>query len=509
MSFPVASSADVSERRATNAGAASSREQLIVGARAMVLIGLAILTASAVGLATHQAFSVSLWPANALLAGLMVRNPWLRCWPSWVGALAGFIATDLMFGRPLSLAVMFAITNVVGAMVATMFLMRLDPRDLALQRVHSVLRIVMSLLPACLAAGLCGAALVVIAFNGSPAQALLTWPAGELVNYLVVLPAILNMPVRRVTPRQLLACIRGSTRPRWPLLLLVASCIATVRFDGPGSIMFPMPGLLLCALAYSVPATAVISMAMGVGCLTAIGLGIIDIGQDMANPYNVVSVRVAVAFLVLVPLTISSAIAVHDGLLHKLRDAANHDPLTGLLNRRAFEEKLRKRLAARRDGSGHLAVLWLDIDHFKRINDQHGHLAGDAMLQLFAKTARDCCREGDLIARLGGEEFAIIARVADPASAEALALRLRDTFAAQRIFWNARVVNATVSVAACCLDQAAVDHVDLFRKLDEALYRAKRKGRNRVEWLSDLPPETTGPSADRPNEIRYPRAAPR
>lgn len=197
MSFPVASSADVSERRATNAGAASSREQLIVGARAMVLIGLAILTASAVGLATHQAFSVSLWPANALLAGLMVRNPWLRCWPSWVGALAGFIATDLMFGRPLSLAVMFAITNVVGAMVATMFLMRLDPRDLALQRVHSVLRIVMSLLPACLAAGLCGAALVVIAFNGSPAQALLTWPAGELVNYLVVLPAILNMPVRR------------------------------------------------------------------------------------------------------------------------------------------------------------------------------------------------------------------------------------------------------------------------------------------------------------------------
>jgi diguanylate cyclase (GGDEF)-like protein len=89
------------------------------------------------------------------------------------------------------------------------------------------------------------------------------------------------------------------------------------------------------------------------------------------------------------------------------------------------------------------------------------------------------------VARLGGDEFAIIARVADPASAEARALRLRDTFAAQRIFWNARVVNATVSVAACCLDRAAVDHVDLFRKLDEALYRAKRKGRNRVLLAGD------------------------
>ncbi|MDF2493881.1 sensor domain-containing diguanylate cyclase [Sphingomonas sp.] len=494
MSFSAAPSADVSERRAETRDATSMRDRLGAGARALAIIGLAVFAASVVGLATRHAFSVSFWPANALLAGLMLRHRAFHCPSGWVGALVGFIAADLLFGRSLPMSAMFAATNLLGSLAAAIFLMRLDPSDLALQRVHSVLRIVVLLLPACLVAGLCGAALVVVAFDGSPAQTLLTWPAGDLVNYLMVLPAILNFPVRRITPQQLWRCIRANRAPRWPILLLLASCIAAIQFDGPGSIMFPMPGLLLCALTYSVPTTAVITMGMGIACMTAIGLGVVDIGQDMANPHNVVSVRIAVAFLVLVPLTISSAMAVRDALLDQLREAANHDPLTGLLNRRAFEHKLRKRLAAMRDHGGRLAVLWLDIDHFKRINDQHGHLAGDAMLQLFAKTARDCCRESDLLARLGGEEFAVVARVDDAQDAEAIALRLRDAFAAQRIFWNARMVNATVSIAACYLDRAPDDHADLFKDLDEVLYRAKRKGRNRVEWLNDLPQPPADPS---------------
>jgi diguanylate cyclase (GGDEF)-like protein len=453
--------------------------------RALLLVGAVVLVSSLLGLGSRHAFSVSFWPANGVLVGLMLRHQSSNHWAGWLGALLGYVAADLLYGRTLSLAAFFAAANLIGALTATTFLMRLDARDLSLRRVHSVLRILASLLPGCLAAALCGALLVKVEFDGSASQTLLTWPASELVNYLVVLPAMLTVPppsawfAHRDTP------VVRSRAEMWPALLLAISCVAAVCFDGPGSIMFPMPALLLCALTFPVPRTALITLALGVGCLTTIGFGVIDIGQNMADPRNVVSVRIAVAFLVLVPLTISSAMAVRDDLLDQLRDAANHDGLTGLLNRRAFEQQMQARMAATRRSGGGVAVLWLDIDHFKAINDRHGHLAGDAVLQMFAATARACCRADDLVARMGGEEFALMIDVADAGAAAAIADRLHAAFAAQTVLWNSEAVRATVSIAACHVSAAHTDMADLFKRLDEALYLAKRQGRNRVEWLGD------------------------
>jgi diguanylate cyclase (GGDEF)-like protein len=347
-----------------------------------------------------------------------------------------------------------------------------------------MLRILACLLPACFVAALGGALLVIIEFGGSALQALLTWPASELVNYLTVLPAMLTMPARwRGQGQAMLAARQHGGTEIWPALALVLSCVAAVHFDGPGSIMFPMPGLLLCALTYSIPTTALLTMALGAGCLTTIGLGVVDIGQDMSVPELVVSARIAVAFLVMVPLTIGSGMAVRDDLLNQLRKAADHDGLTGLLNRRAFEQRMAERLSAPPEAKRSFAVLWLDIDHFKEINDQHGHLAGDAVLQAFAATARSCCRETDLIGRWGGEEFALVVEVSGRAAARTLADRLRKTFAEQTTVWNGVAIRATVSIGAYVVDRAHCDLPSLILQLDKALYRAKRKGRNRIEWL--------------------------
>ena len=451
--------------------------------RTFLIVCAAVLAASALGLATRYAFSVSFWPANAVLVGLMVRAP--RLWHplAWVGAFVGFIAADMLFGRALELSAWFAGTNLVGSLTAALFLRRLDIRDLTLRRSHSVMRILTCLVPGCLAAGLCGAVLVVVQFQGSAPQALMTWPASELVNYLITLPAILTVrPDWQILRRGR----RATSSVRWPVgpaVALALSCVAAVLFDGPGSIMFPMPALLLCALTYSVPTTALLTMALGTGCLTTIGLGIVDIGQDMSLPRMVVSIRIAVAFLVLVPLTITSAMAVRDDLLRQLQDAADHDGLTGLLNRRAFEQRMHDRLtAARVPGKGHV-VLWVDIDRFKLINDRYGHPAGDAMLQTFAAVARRCCGTDDLVGRWGGEEFALVVEVPDSDRAAAMADRLRTAFATQTVLWNDVPIRATVSIGAGFLDRAARDVPDLVRQLDEALYRAKHQGRNRVEWL--------------------------
>jgi diguanylate cyclase (GGDEF)-like protein len=462
----------------------AARKRVEEEARAFLLVGIVVLGASLLGLASRYAFSVAFWPANAVLVGLMLRNPQLIRASAWAGAAVGFVAADLLFGTKLSLAIFFAAANLLGALTATALLLRLDERDLGLRRVHSMLRILACLLPACLASALLGALLVRVEFDGSALQALTTWPASELVNYLTVLPAMLTVTAHWRGGRPALPWARqhGGTDP-WPALALAMSCIAAVAFDGPGSIMFPMPALLLCALTYPIPLNALLTMALGTGCLTTIGLGVVDIGQDMSVPEMVVSVRIAVAFLVLVPLTIGSAMAVRDDLLTQLRTVADHDGLTGLLNRRAFEQRMTRRLSAAPAVGRAFAVLWLDIDHFKSINDRHGHLAGDAVLQDFARIARSCCREGDLVGRWGGEEFALVVEVSDRSAAAALAERLRETFAAHVTVWNGVPIRATLSIGAYVLDRPHPNLPSMIHQLDEALYRAKRMGRDRIEWL--------------------------
>lgn len=416
-------------------------------------------------------------------SGLLLRDRSLHNAPAWLGAFLGYMAADLVFGRTLSLAAFFAATNVVGAFTATILLRRLDSRDLALRRVHSVIRILACLIPACFAAAICGALLVRVQFHGSMSQALMTWPASELVNYLIMLPAMLTVGWKDIARRISHSNSINSIGKLGPAVFLIISCAAATIFDGPGSIIFPLPGLLLCALVYSLPVTALSSMLVGTAFLMMLGLGVIDMGQNMAIPYMVVSVRIAVAFLVMVPLTISSAMAVRDDLLGELRKAADHDGLTGLLNRRAFEQRLDTQLAVPLRQGSSLLILWIDIDFFKLINDRHGHPAGDAVLQAFAATARSCCRANDFVGRLGGEEFALVAQVSSADDAQEIANRLREAFAAQTLIWEGAAIRATVSIGACYLNCVHQDMATLIRDLDTALYEAKRNGRNRIEWL--------------------------
>ncbi|MEH3040433.1 MAG: diguanylate cyclase [Sphingomonas paucimobilis] len=450
--------------------------------RAFLLVCAMVGGAAAIGLITRHAFSVAFWPANAILVGAMLRAPQLYRPAGWGGAAAGFVLADLIFGQSPELGGWFAVANVSGTFVAVLVLRRLAPRDLRLRRVHSVMRISVGLLPGSFVAAMVGAVMVVVQFHGSATQTVMTWTASEIANYLIFLPAMLT--VRPPWQRERRAMPAPAAKPLWPLLLLAVSCTLAVTFDGPGSIMFPMPALLLCAMTYSVSTAALVTMALGSGCMITIGLGMVDIGQDLSIPRMVVSIRIAVAFLALVPLTISSAMAVRDDLMAQLQQAADQDGLTGLLNRRAFEHRLHQRLAEPpHPAEGGLALLWLDLDHFKAINDRHGHPAGDAVLHAVAETLAGCCRADDLSARLGGEEFALAIASPDAAVTTALAERLRTAIAALSVEWHGSAIRATASIGAYHLDRWPVDGPALLHGLDEAMYRAKHAGRNRIEWV--------------------------
>src|SRR6476659_5633402 len=166
-------------------------------------------------------------------------------------------------------------------------------------------------------------------------------------------------------------------------------------------------------------------------------------------------------------------------LRHKT--AAMTDPLTGLLNRRAFlqdaESLLQQQVARDRP----IAVLLLDLDHFKSINDRFGHAVGDKVLQIFARTVRAALRQSDLIGRLGGEEFTVVLADASVDNAYLVADRLRRSFAGDAAVIDGEALHATASIGVSVIVDPRQDLARLITLADQALYLAKARGRNRVE----------------------------
>lgn len=165
--------------------------------------------------------------------------------------------------------------------------------------------------------------------------------------------------------------------------------------------------------------------------------------------------------------------------MHK--SASLRDPLTGILNRRGFLVEHERVMELSRKKSGKVAVLLIDLDHFKSINDRFGHAFGDRVLQIFATTAKEEIRSSDFVGRLGGEEFGVVLYGATRDSALAIAERIRVAFATQSAMIDGNHVAATVSIGLVLYDGPMAVLPDLLRKADQALYRAKDHGRNRVE----------------------------
>jgi len=175
----------------------------------------------------------------------------------------------------------------------------------------------------------------------------------------------------------------------------------------------------------------------------------------------------------------------YDRMRTQLATIALTDPLSGCLNRRGFEQQLAREAArAARTGS-ELALLAVDVDYFKRVNDTFGHLAGDAVIREIGELLRETSRAGDLVARMGGEEFMILAPATNAAGAYHLATRVLEAFR-KRAFAGVQgriPITASIGVVA---DRVRDEHVAeaLRGRADEALYAAKRGGRNRVSmWV--------------------------
>ena len=183
-------------------------------------------------------------------------------------------------------------------------------------------------------------------------------------------------------------------------------------------------------------------------------------------------------------------------LVYPLRNAMRYqtamrlallDPLTLLGNRAALDTALRRELQMAERHKHELSLLMIDVDYFKKINDEHGHHRGDLVLCEIAKAIQAACRSSDITFRYGGEEFVVVLGKTDTEGAKIIAERIRQQIARTQIVHNGKVINATASIGIATHQRLQQEHInDLFERADKALYCAKESGRNCVISSDEL-----------------------
>jgi diguanylate cyclase (GGDEF)-like protein len=169
---------------------------------------------------------------------------------------------------------------------------------------------------------------------------------------------------------------------------------------------------------------------------------------------------------------------------YRHKTAAMIDPLTGISNRRAFLQEGEEHFGRQVSDPRPTAVMLLDLDNFKSINDHYGHAVGDRVLEIFAKIASSCLRRIDLFGRLGGEEFGALLHDTTRDRALVVAEQIRSAFAAATREVDGRPIAGTVSIGIVVAGDTMLDLSALLAQADHALYRAKHAGRNRIEIAS-------------------------
>jgi diguanylate cyclase (GGDEF)-like protein len=193
-----------------------------------------------------------------------------------------------------------------------------------------------------------------------------------------------------------------------------------------------------------------------------------------------------VAAAVLIALGVADRLRDQRRALSEAERRAQTDPLTGVLNRRSLLERLDAACLRARARGLPIALLFIDLDHFKEINDSHGHAAGDACLRAIIGPIVSELRQSDDIGRYGGEEFVVILSSADAAAAEPIAERIRKRVADVRLDGFGESIRITCSIGLATSDTLGVWGEHLIARADAAVYDAKRSGRNRVQIAEPL-----------------------
>jgi diguanylate cyclase (GGDEF)-like protein len=460
----------------------SSRTSMRRAAGYAALVGLAYAGLSQL-VATFAAASFSVgavfWPGAGLTLGVLLGRP-RREWPLYVGAV--FVAEALMdvrLGFSPVLGLQWGLANTAGPLAGAWLLTRGGRRAPDIGTRHDLRRfLAFGVVAGPALAALIGAAAGVLVAGDPWWPRLPRWFVGDAVGALAVAPAVL-----------LVAC-GGLRRPSWRLLgggaLLFAGTLLTVgpwEFEGRGGLPFlVVPGLIAFAVLSGTAGAAAgaLVVSFAVAGITTAGLG------PFADEGAFSGLLVAQMFVVMAALSSLTVAALirdlvsRERLDEQLRAQALTDNLTGLANRRLLFDRLdraSKRLART---PGRVGLLFVDLDHFKQVNDTLGHLSGDAVLIEVGRRLSALVRDHDTVARLGGDEFLILVEdLAAESAVEQLAERAIRGLS-EPIACPGGVAHVTASVGYALAHEPFGEPGKFLMRADRAMYRAKQAGGGRT-----------------------------
>ncbi|MBP2272207.1 diguanylate cyclase (GGDEF)-like protein [Pseudomonas sp. BP6] len=435
------------------------------------------------GILARPIESLSLfWPVNAVLAGILLRYPRQATFTGFSLVWLAMVGADLLCGSAWVPALWFNLCNLGVVVTLWQLLSRLPRMHRRMRSPHGVLRVFAACAAAAVVAASMAAAMAAPWFQQSLRATWLAWFSEQFSTGVLVLPVLLTAPSVR-------ALMRGGAQPirLAPLLVLLASLAFSIAFGGPGAIAFPIAALLWCAWTYSPFLVSLLTLTAGSTLIVAVAQNLMHFSVPQSEPgvTTLMSARLGIAMLVLGPLVVACVSQANRSLMARLAHQATVDHLTGVLTRSAFTRRANALLESRQQHAQALplTLMMLDVDHFKSINDAHGHAVGDQVLRQFAGTLQDQLHNDELLARLGGEEFVVMLPGLAPERATFTAERLRRAIQDLHVVQADQRLQITVSigVAGCDADMPAPGLDELLASADQALYRAKARGRNRVE----------------------------
>ncbi|EJM99234.1 GGDEF domain-containing protein [Phyllobacterium sp. YR531] len=455
-------------------------------AEGILLVAGVVFVASLLGIFTRpMGLLASFWPANPILLGLMIRKPRLSTPAGWTSACFAYLAADMITGANIWTTLWLTGANLAGVASGFFLFQQLPRGDQRLRRPLSIIYMFGICVIATVCSATVGSSVTKILYDRELLTGFAFWFTGDLVNLIIVLPVALTIP----SPGRLQAAIMSVLhKPAFiindwlPAIAFILSLAGSGLVGGVGAFAYSVPALLWCAVRYELFYVACCSFlycAVQTVLVTS-GLYSSFVEGDALN--SIMSVRLAIVLIALGPLSVASINAARTELISRLERAVRYDFLTNSLSRREFIEQATATLAERSLSGKGTAIILMDIDHFKAINDQYGHSAGDRVLVAFTSRLSAILGKSDLMGRLGGEEFGFVLSVDNNAQAEMVADEIRKAVEELRVgHLDGSDICVTVSGGLVFTRSPTTLNINLLlTKADALLYEAKNNGRNRI-----------------------------
>ena len=441
-----------------------------VGGPALALAGSAV-GYMAVALFSFQVVDagsglVAFWPPNGLVVALFVLLPSrLRPWVL-LAVLPGELIADTIHGYPMLATLGYSVTDLLESAVAGVLLLRIAGRSPRGDRQRDFYALLAAAVAAPFISGFLGAGISHLEWGSPYETSMLLWWLGDMTGILLVVSLALSVCRRspRGTPKQLFGAGTG-------VAIVVVASLATFGLTELPVMFIVLAPLALLALRQGLRPTAIATFAFAViaALMTGRGYGPFTGFPNLTS--RMVTLQIFIGLTSFVTFLISAAMSERRHAEAALHDLATHDPLTGLANRRLFLQELEGAAARTARSTESTAIISLDLDGFKEINDRLGHAVGDEVLVEAGRRLAGGAREGDVVARMGGDEFAgLLQPVEGIEGAESAARRIADLIEQPFHVCDLEVpIRVSVGVALLTPD------VDLsLLRADEDLYRDKQ-----------------------------------